>query len=202
MQQNESVTHLIHMAQTGEESLVQQRLWNRYFDRLVKLARSRLSLVSCRKLDEEDIVLSVFDSVFNGFKEGKFPYLSDRNKLWGLLKTITIRKIFDHHKKTLPNAFRERRQSDSPNSDQDQMWIEQFVDKEPTPEEVAQFTGEVQICFKMLDRDYLKSVANMKLSGYTNREIAEHEGVIEETIERRLRVIRRMWGKRFGIETA
>jgi DNA-directed RNA polymerase specialized sigma24 family protein len=48
----------------------------------------------------------------------------------------------------------------------------------------------------MLDRlsdETLKSVARWKMEGYTNAEIAQMMGCVEQTIERKLRAIRAVW---------
>ena len=46
---------------------------------------------------------------------------------------------------------------------------------------------------EMLVDETLKLVARWKLEGYTNAEIAGRIGCIEQTVERKLRTIRRIW---------
>src|SRR5438105_11118264 len=71
---------------------VAQKLWERYFRRLVGLAAKKLRGVPRRAADEEDVALSAFDSFCRGLEDGRFPQLRDRNNLWALLVTITARK--------------------------------------------------------------------------------------------------------------
>ena len=45
-----------------------QKLWGRYFDRLVHLARGRLRTAPRGPADEEDVALSAFHSLCDGLK--------------------------------------------------------------------------------------------------------------------------------------
>jgi hypothetical protein len=69
-------------------------LWERYFARMVGLARARLRASRGRDAgsDEEDAALSAFDSLCAGLARGQFPRLADREDLWRLLVVITTRK--------------------------------------------------------------------------------------------------------------
>ena len=67
-------------------------LWERYFDRLVRLARKRLACRAGGVEDEEDAALSAFDSFCAGLARGRFTELGDRDDLWKLLVVITARK--------------------------------------------------------------------------------------------------------------
>src|SRR6516225_8646759 len=91
-----SVTRWIGDLKGGGESAA-QHLWERYFHRLVHLARARLR--SGRRTgaveDEEDAALSAFDSFCRGAALGRFPQLADREDLWRLLVVITARKAAD-----------------------------------------------------------------------------------------------------------
>ena len=75
-----------------------QPLWERYFQRLVRLARQKLRRGhrSGADADAEDAALSVFDSFCDSAARGRFPQLDDRDDLWRLLVTITTYKVTDH----------------------------------------------------------------------------------------------------------
>jgi hypothetical protein len=51
-------------------------LWQRYFDRLVEVARGKLRHAPRRAADEEDVALSAFDSLCRGVAAGRFPHPS------------------------------------------------------------------------------------------------------------------------------
>src|SRR5688572_16833726 len=92
-----SVTRWVEQLAAGDRDAA-QRIWERYFRRLVGLARVRLGDLPRRAADEEDVVLSAFDSFCRGAERGHFPRLDDRDDLWALLVTITARKACDLRK--------------------------------------------------------------------------------------------------------
>ena len=67
-----------------------------YFQRLVRLAAKRLPGNLKRMGDEEDIALSAFNSFIAGIRRDQFPDLSGPDNLWGLLITLTGRKVNAH----------------------------------------------------------------------------------------------------------
>src|SRR5262245_51636439 len=88
-----SVTHWIGDLKSGGDSAA-QHLWERYFQRLVRLARKKLQSDRRPRTaeDEEDAALSAFDSFCRGVDRGRFPRLTDRDDLWRLLVVLTLRK--------------------------------------------------------------------------------------------------------------
>src|SRR5262245_43324907 len=56
-----SVTHWLGLLRAGDHAAAQP-LWERYFSRLVGLARAKLQGLPRRAADEEDVALSAFDS--------------------------------------------------------------------------------------------------------------------------------------------
>jgi hypothetical protein len=89
-----SVTRWISDLKAGRAAAVQP-LWERYFSRMVELARLRLRSSRHKDAgsDEEDAALSAFDSLCAGLTRGRFPNLADRDDLWKLLVVITTRKV-------------------------------------------------------------------------------------------------------------
>jgi len=71
-------------------------LWERYFQPLVRLAGTRLPKNLRRTGDEEDIALSAFHSFVAGVRRDQFPDLAGPDNLWGLLITLTSRKVNAH----------------------------------------------------------------------------------------------------------
>jgi len=86
-----SITVWIHRLQAGDPHAAQQ-LWERYFRRLVGLARQKLRGIRRGAADEEDVALSALDSFCRAAAQGRFPDLHDRQGLWPLLVAITARK--------------------------------------------------------------------------------------------------------------
>jgi RNA polymerase sigma factor (sigma-70 family) len=184
-QRHESVTHWLHQLTADDDSAAQQKLWNRYFMRLTALARTRLTGAPQRDADEEDVVLSAFDSFFRAARAGRFPELHDRTGLWPLLVKITARKAINQVK-------RQQAKKRSSSAEQAVPDIAQLVGDEPTPQFAAEVAEQVEQLLGLLDEE-LRTVATMKLEGFTNAEIAQRFGVVERSIERKLARIRVEW---------
>src|SRR5262245_12699286 len=92
--------------------------------------------------DEEDVALSAFDSFCRNAEEGRFPDLRDRDNLWKLLVTITVRKAIDLK---VYNARQRRRAPDAASEEPD---VEDILGREPSPDLAAQFADE---CRRLLD---------------------------------------------------
>jgi DNA-directed RNA polymerase specialized sigma24 family protein len=193
-----SVTHWIRELQAGNQ-LAAQRLWEKYFHRLVRLADTRLKHLPRRAADEEDVALSAFDSFCRGAEQGRFPQLSDRDDLWQLLVMLTGRKAAD----LVQRECRQKRGGGKIRGDsafaspQDstggEVGIDQVIGSEPSPEFAAQVADECRHLLALLDDPELRAIALWKMEGYTNAEIAQKLGYVTVTIERRLRLIRGIW---------
>jgi DNA-directed RNA polymerase specialized sigma24 family protein len=184
-QRHESVTHWLQQLATDDDPTAQQRLWDRYFAQLAALARTRLTGAPQRDADEEDVVLSVFDSFFRAARAGRFPELHDRTGLWPLLVKITARKAVNQVKRQLAKKRSSAAEEAVPD-------IAQLVGDEPTPQFAAEVAEQVDRLLALLD-DELRSVALLKLEGFTNAEISAKFGVVERSIERKLARIRIEW---------
>lgn len=185
-----SVTTLIQHLQAGDHKAAQP-LWERYYPRLVGLAPERLRGTPRRVADEDDVALSAFDSFCRGVEQGRFPQLKDRDGLWALLVLITVRKAAD----LVQYNRRERRgggqvRGDSALAGRD--GLAEIEAGDPTPDVAAQLAEEFQLLLDRLGTDELRRIAVWKLEGYTNVEIAARLGCAEVSIERRLRLIRKI----------
>ncbi len=198
MARAESVTHWITQLKAGDPAAA-QRLWERYFTRLVRLVRAKLGGLPRRAADEEDIALSAFNSFCQGAAAGRFPQLADRDNLWPLLVLIATRKVYD-----LAERQRTRKrgggrvQGESALRGPDaagepKAGLDQFPGEEPTPELVAQVAEEYRRLLDLLADEQLRTVAQWKMEGYTNEEIAAKLGCVLRTVERKLRTIRSIW---------
>jgi DNA-directed RNA polymerase specialized sigma24 family protein len=180
-----SVTRWLGRLRAGDPAAAQP-LWERYFHRLVELARARLRGAPRRAADEEDAALSAFDSFLRGAARGRFPRLADRDDLWRLLVVITARKALH----LVRDAGRLKRGGGTPGGAED---VEQVAAPEPTPAFAAQVAEECERLLGLLGDGPLRAVALEKMEGYTAEEIAERRGCSPRTVERKLRLIRRLW---------
>ena len=74
---DQSVTVWLEQLQAGDSAAAQQ-LWQRYVERLIRLANRKLGDLPRRVADEEDVVLSAFNDFLRGVEEGRFARLDDR----------------------------------------------------------------------------------------------------------------------------
>jgi DNA-directed RNA polymerase specialized sigma24 family protein len=179
-----------------------QPLWERYFSRLVVVARGKLKRLrkTTADEDEEDAALSAFNSFCNGAARGKFPQLSDRDELWRLLVVITARK-------TMAQASREGRKKRGGGRVMDEALVfgrgfeadgslpglEQLAASGPSPEFAAMMAEQCRALLDALPDDSLRQVAISRMEGYSNDEIAEQLGCARRTVARRLDLIRQTW---------
>ncbi len=191
-----SVTLLLGGLKAGDPDAM-PGLWNRYFERLVDLARWKMrSRPSGAESDEEDVALQVLDAFQRGVKGGKFPRLDDRNDLWRILVVMTARTVTDIRLRQSRQKRGEGRTlsaSDLPETLSDKDILEQIAASEPTPEFAMIVAEEVRRLLESLKREDLKQVAIAKLEGETNEEIAARLGCSLRTVANRLRMIRLMW---------
>jgi DNA-directed RNA polymerase specialized sigma24 family protein len=199
MSSRSSVTAWIGRVKTGDRDAA-QKLWERYFERLVRLARANLPVGRRKRGDyEADVAVSAMDSFLRAAQHGRFPKLHSRDNLWALLATITVRKAWKI-------ARRERRNLEvgesalgaKDNGSQGQAVWEQVLGREPTPEFAAEMADQCRKLLGLLAKkedQKLKSVAVWKMEGYTNAEIAAKLGRAVGTVERKLHVIRTIWEK-------
>ena len=187
-----SITACLKHLKAGNREAAQV-LWERYFHRLVGLARAKLRGLPAGRDAAEDVALSAFDSVYRRAERGQYERLDDRDNLWSLLFVVTYRKAIDH-------ARREGRRPDGPGrlatlADMDEASVDEVLGPDPTPAVAAEIADECRRLFDVLEDPTLRHVALWKMEGFTNKEIAGRLGVIEQTVERKLRRIRDRWSE-------
>jgi DNA-directed RNA polymerase specialized sigma24 family protein len=192
-----SVTYWIDQLKAGKPAAAQE-VWERYFQRLVGLARKKLQGALRRVEDEEDVALSAFDSFCRGAGRGRFPKLNDRNDLWQLLVLITARKAIDLRNREGRLKRGGGRPAAAPppgpgHDSADLPGLDQVIGPEPTPSFAAQVAEECQRLLQLLQDESLRSVALWKMEGYTTEEIARFLGCVPRTVERKLQLIRNLW---------
>jgi RNA polymerase sigma factor (sigma-70 family) len=201
-----SVSRELDKLKAGDHAAA-RLLWKRYFQRLVRLARRKLTGHSRRAADEEDVALDAFARFCSHAEQGRLPQVRDRNDLWRILVTVTTRMAIDQVRREgrqkrgghVPAGQAPAGQAaagqraaaalvSAPETNPDQI-----VGREPAPEFIAQVAEECQRLFSALDDAELRSIALWKTEGYTNEEIASELGCVLRTVERKLQTIRQRW---------
>lgn len=192
-----SVTLWIQSLDNDDETAA-QALFERYFDRLVALARKKLSNIPRRVVDEEDVAITAFYSCIASARKGRYPSLKNRDELWRLLVTITERKVLDairKHRSAKRGGGNVRGESVfmSPNGNGFDLGISEIPDREPT-EKFADFLAEEYTrLMDLLKDDDLAQIAHLVLEGYSTSEIATRIDRTQRTVQRRIKLIQTIW---------
>jgi RNA polymerase sigma-70 factor (ECF subfamily) len=139
------------------------RVFHRFANRLIGLARGQLDPRILRKVDPEDIVQSVMRSVLLRIGEGQFD-LGDWDSLWGLLTRVTVHKCHkwvDHYQAQRRQVKREAGLSAG--------W--QIVDREPHPSEAVVLAETLQQVLDGLN-DQETAIVRMSLQGTSGKSAA------------------------------
>jgi RNA polymerase sigma factor (sigma-70 family) len=188
---------LLQAARDGD-SMATGRLFERYFARLVALARSRMQPQECRDADEEDAAVSALVSFWQRFHRGDFQRLEDEDQLWSLLARIVLRKVNRRRRyqradkrgpRTSLGGFAEEPSTDSA----EPLGARRGARLQNDPEGLI-------IAHEVLDR-LLDSLADpltaqvllLRLEGFTYEEIAERLGRSTRWVMRRMQRIRTIW---------
>tara|TARA_R110002095_G_scaffold116835_1_gene101910 strand:- start:4795 stop:5400 length:606 start_codon:yes stop_codon:yes gene_type:complete len=190
-----SVTTWVKALKEGEAEAA-QKLWNRYFEKLVAQAEMRIRNCPQGTLEAEDIAVSVFESLWRGANEGRFQKLQNRDELWWLLLALTKRKVASHIRKETALKRGGNSTQKSLNNDKDSGYtFEQLVSQEPSPEYLAMLQEEYENLLSILRDDRLREIAVLRLEGYTSQEISKQLDISIPTVTRKLRLIRATWAK-------
>ena len=196
---DDPITEWIAGLKAGDEAAIAD-LWDRYFERLIQLARQRFGNIPRRVADEEDIAVSVFRCLCAGAERGRLAEISSRDDLWRVLVTMTLRKIIDQQRRLgvqKRGAGKVRgesvfgRESDR----QRAAGLQQFGDHLPTPRMMAVIEEEGQRLLDALENETLRQIAIWKLEAFTNDEIADKLGLATRSVERKLERIRGIWSQ-------
>jgi RNA polymerase sigma factor (sigma-70 family) len=181
----------------GDRAHVQQ-LWERYYRRLVGLARQKLGDLPRTAIDEEDVALGAFDSFCRLAEQGRFRCLDDRRDLWEVLAVLTVRKALDvkeHEERDKRDWRRTVSANHAPASESEtqEPLLVRLISQDPDPDFAAEMAEWYRHLLGKLPDDQLRTIAQRKLEGYTNKEIAKQLVCSRVTVERQLRRIRKYW---------
>ena len=194
MPTDDAVTIWLGQLRAGE-SAAARPLWEKYFHRLVALARRRLRDAPRRAADEEDVALSAFDSFCRNAEAGRFPDLSDRDGLWRLLAAFTLRKAAHHAR----DAARLKRgggvAADASGA------FEELVARDPDPAVAAEVAEECDRLLAALADPELRRVALLRMDGHSVDEVAKQTGYAPRSVKRKLQLIRQIWEREAGHES-
>ncbi|QDT08913.1 ECF-type sigma factor [Planctomycetes bacterium K23_9] len=181
---------------SGDPELTSQ-LWDKYFRRMVLLARKRMGGTPAAARDEEDIALSAFKSFCLGVRAGRISLDPEDVNLWPLLVTITLNKAIDQirHENRLKRNTRDNPAGNEPKPD-----IEELCSREPTPAIAAAASETLENmldCLRQTRDGALQTIAIASIEGSSAGEIAVSLDCSQRTVQRKLKTIKALWEARF-----
>jgi DNA-directed RNA polymerase specialized sigma24 family protein len=150
-----------------------------------------------RATDEEDVALSAMNSFFDGMHQGRFVP-QDRDELWKLLATITVRKatreLRRHHAQKRGGGAVRGESVFIGGANESANWgINEVMDAGNLPAMSMQLTATCADMLAQLEDDSLRAIARSRLEGFSNEEIAQRMQISLATVKRRLARIRETW---------
>ncbi|MFP6753890.1 MAG: sigma-70 family RNA polymerase sigma factor [Pirellulaceae bacterium] len=192
-----TVVRWMEQVQAGDDEAAEQ-IWNDYYRRLMGLARLKLGGSPRRVGDEEDVVVNAFDSFFRAARDDRFDRLQDRSDLWRVLAMLVARKSarqIEHQMRQKRGGGQVRGESIFfAADDTGPVGMENMAAEENMAGDyVAEMQESLEQLLGLLPDDQYRVIANMRMEGHSNQEIAESLGCTERTVERRLQRIREIW---------
>ncbi|MEM6472144.1 MAG: ECF-type sigma factor [Planctomycetota bacterium] len=185
-----SVTLWLDELKAGSNNAASE-LWQRYFNRLVTLAKRQLGNAPKRIFDEEDVAIDVFHSLCQGAESGRFDKLDDRDELWKLLVVMTRHK--SHNQIRHQTAAKRGGRDVRGDSVVDLVGFDQFFKEDPTPALMVQIREEQERLLGLLSEPSHREIALARLQGFSIDETAAKMGISGRSVKRKLALIREIW---------
>jgi RNA polymerase sigma-70 factor, ECF subfamily len=182
---------LLSVFRRGDQDAATQ-LYLRYAKRLRALVKEQCSNELARRLEEDDIVQSVFRTFFTGAKQGLYKVPGGQD-LWKLLLVISLNKI------RAKGAYHSAAKRDARRtSSLDAVGL----GGEPSDQdggEQAFFQVVIQEAMEHLPSDF-REIVELRIEGYEVEEIASKCNRAKRTVERILQEARKRLGALLQIE--
>jgi len=188
-----SVSRWISELQEGDPDAA-QRLWDVYFKRLIKEARKIMATQRKRISGPEDVAIQVFTSFVRQAEEQKWTKLESREDLWQILLMLTKRrsqKEFRKENAEKRGGGKVRGESVFAGGSGPAFGSEAVEDV--SPEFVMELMDELRHACEQLNDPSLEQVAVLRLQGYENKEIADKLEMSLRSVERKTRLIKKIW---------
>jgi len=159
-------------------------MFHRYAQRLIGLARSRLSDKLAHRLDPEDVVQSAYRSFFAGARVGQYD-LQRGGDLWRLLVGITLHKLRDQVKRHSADKRAVAAESTFGGEDSLHGIDSAMFARGPSPAEAVALVDELEQVMRRLE-PLQRRILEMRLQGFSLEEIATDTQRCPRTIRRTL----------------
>jgi RNA polymerase sigma factor (sigma-70 family) len=177
----DSLETLLERWRCGDQTAA-TAIFNRYRDRIVELARRRIGPKLGSRVDPEDVMISVIDTVLRRARDGR--YVVDTNgSLWKLFRKVTENKI---------RRYAEYVNAGIRNRKAEEEWpIADLPDDAPPPEEAVILADELERIRSRLKPESFE-IFQLLLQGRSIREIAEQLNCSQHTVRSRVKQIQEL----------
>lgn len=178
---DQSFADVMAQLRAGDKTAAAQ-VFNRFANRLVALARSRLGPSLRQKMDPEDVLQSVFRSFFVR-QAGDQVQADSWDSLWGMLVVMAVRKCGRRvtHFRAAKRDIRREVSAEPDEGESSASW--QSDDDEPTPVEAAMLTETVERLMNSLEKRQ-REILSLTLQGCDVTTVSEQVGCTERTVYR------------------
>jgi DNA-directed RNA polymerase specialized sigma24 family protein len=197
-----SVERLIDRLKGGDNRALAP-LWERYFEKLVKVARGRLPVGSPARVEggSMDAALNALQSFQSRLRNGEYGWVTSRGDLWKLLVTMTRNKASNQAQRAGADKRHPRsglvRESEMTSSEGERYSLEEVLIEEPTPAMAIELAERIERIHKALDDPELSRVFQLRLEGYSREEISETIDRAVRSVSRKLEIVRQAVEKEF-----
>ena len=177
---NKTTQRWIHAFQHSDDTAIGE-FWREHERRLKRIAGRYLSVPLKQRFDEQDVAQSAFRSFARQMHEQDFQF-DNRNDVANLLFAIAANKA----KEKARYHLRQKRGVDQ------EVYLSNLANldrTEPTPDEQVAFEEILELIGSFEDDE--QKIIQLKLDGYSQKEIATQVRCSERTVRRKLKVIQK-----------
>jgi len=170
---------LVESCRRGDQRAAKM-LYDRYVGLLLAQAKRRLSQRLASRVEAEDIVQSVFRSFFLRLQKGEYQF-DQGEDIAKLLLRITVNKTL--RQVTYHQAAKRALQQETPQPTEANEALIQVAGRDPSPEEAVAYVDEVEHFLKQLPTE-ARRIIELRLEGFSEREIAERLQISDRKVRR------------------
>src|SRR5580704_2699190 len=170
---------LVAAFKAGSETAARE-LFDRYCEKLMRLARRRIGQRMNTRVDPEDVIQSAFRTFFVHVRNDEFTFEAE-DDLFKLLVRLTVNKALRqiaHHRAAKRDPGKELGQGSEEND-----FIANLTSQSPSPEVEVAVLDELERFLNKLP-EFDRRVLELKLHGNSTTEIAETVGSYDRKIRR------------------
>ena len=179
--------------QDGDSSAA-TRIFSHYTNRLIQLARQRLTQQLSARVDADDVVMSAYRSFFVGTSRGQFS-IADSGDLWRLLVQVTLHKLY----RQVQYHQRQKRDVRLEAAGQNAVH-EHELSTEPSAQAAVIAAEELRRVMAALPAA-ARETLELRLRGNSIAEIAANRDVNEKTVRRHLQKAREAFVEQLPAES-